>query len=99
MVFEERAKVLDFAEQLNLWTKPSRGRVGVLGEAGLPILKSLLRKAVNDKGLRHSSYAVLQSETGFDYGSIAIALEQLEATGIIKKSKSNGRICIQVMER
>ena len=36
MLSEERTKVLDFAEQLNLRTKPLRGRVGTLGDAGLP---------------------------------------------------------------
>jgi hypothetical protein len=99
MLSEERTKVLDFAEQLNLRTKALRGRVGTLGDGGLPTLKSLLRRAANDKGLCHASYAVLQSETGFYHRSIADALEQLEATGIIRKSKGKGRICVQVMER
>jgi hypothetical protein len=62
-------------------------------------LKSLLREAADEQGLCYASYAVLQSETGFDHQSIADALEQLEATGIIRKSKSEGGIRIQVMER
>jgi hypothetical protein len=73
MLSEERTKVLDFAEQLNLRTKALRGRVGTLGDAGLPTLK--IRRAANDKGLCHASYGLLQSETGFYHRSIADALE------------------------
>jgi pantoate kinase len=98
MLYEERLKVLDFAKQVNLWTRPLQGGTGVLGEAGLPILKSLLREP-SEQGLCHASYAALQFETGFDRQSIVDALEQLQATGIIRKSVSKGRIRVQVMER
>jgi hypothetical protein len=93
----ERAKIMFLAEALELRTKKTGRRNGLLGYVGLQVLRALLFGFMNrGTGLICPSYQTIADRTGLCRESVRSGLARLERTGIIKIAR---RLCRQWVER
>ncbi|CAN0420745.1 unnamed protein product, partial [Phaeothamnion confervicola] len=73
------------AEALERRTKAPGRRNGLLGQAGIQVLKALLLRFANGRtGLCCPSYTAIQCATGLCRQAIADALARLETAGFVK---------------
>lgn len=80
-----RAKLIYLAEQIERSTKQPGRRCGVLGYAGIAVLKALIMRFANSRtGICFPSYTALQCATGLCRQTIADALARLSAVGLVK---------------
>ncbi len=81
----DRARVMVCAEALERRTKRKHKRDGVLGQAGLAVLRCLVNYFQNrHSGRLDPSYRQMQGYTGFCRQTIARAIKNLELAGILE---------------
>jgi hypothetical protein len=81
----QRVRVITAAEALERRTKGKGCKSGVLGQAGLRILRSLLFDfCAIPTGRCCPSYEAIREMTGFCYATIAGALTRLETSGLVR---------------
>ena len=80
----QRAKLWVIAQSMERLTKPKGSRNGCLGYIGLTVLNALLFGFLNaNSGRCDPSYDALQKKTSLCRGSIAKAIDLLEAAGLV----------------
>ena len=80
----QRARLLTLAQSMERLTKHKNTRNGCLGYVGLAVLNALLFGFLNaNSGRCDPSYDALMKRTGLARGSIAKAIDLLEAAGLL----------------
>src|ERR1700730_9777341 len=81
----QRVRVIVAAEALERRTKGKGCKSGVLGQAGLRVLRSLLFDfCAIPTGRRCPSYEAIRELTGYCYSTISGALSRLETSGLVR---------------
>ena len=84
----ERARILSLAEALERRTRPPGARNGVVSQVGLQVLRALLLRLLRGSdGLCSPGVATIQKVTGLSRSAIFEALNRLEASGILKRTR------------